>query len=90
MKTQFNKASRTDGTLVTLNLAQLDEEFDIGRKYLFIGDIVFVTIDGNEIQFKVNRVRDGRAITATTYCFPRYLRLPQVGRPVFAEVTEVY
>lgn len=89
MKTQFNKVSRTDGTLVTLNLAQLDK-FNIHRELCTINTSIFVTIDGHEVTFRVNRVRNGKALTATTHCFPRYLRLPQVGRPVYAEVTEAY
>lgn len=90
MKTKFNKASRTDGTLVTLNLAQLDEEFDINRSSLTTNSQVFVNIAGHEVVFYVNRVRDGRAVTAVTHCFPRFLRLPQIGRPVHAEVLEAY
>jgi len=90
MKTQFNKASRTDGTLVTLNLAQLEEEFGIVRAHLRVNSPVFVNIDGHEVVFYVNRVRNGKAVTAVTHCFPRFMRLPQVGRPVRAEVTEVY
>ncbi len=93
MKTKFTKASRNDGTLVTLNLAQFENAEDVdalSREWLVVGSKVFVTIDGHEVTFEVNRVRDGRAVTATTHCFPRYLRLPQVGRPVYAEVTEVY
>jgi hypothetical protein len=90
MKTQFNKASRTDGTLVTLNLAQFDGEFDFYRQDLTTNSQVFVNIDGQEVVFYVNRVRNGKAITAVTHCFPRFMRLPQVGRPVFAEVHEVY
>lgn len=90
MKTQFTKASKNDKTLVTVNLSQFDNEFYIERQYLVVGSVVIMTIDGQEVTFVVNRVRNGKAVTATTHCFPRYLRLPQVGRPVFAEVTEVY
>lgn len=93
MKTQFNKASRTDGTLVTVNLAQFDGVGDnefLDREYLSVGSLVYMTIDGNEVAFRVNRVRNNVAITAVSHCFPRYLRLPQVGRPTFATVTEVY
>jgi hypothetical protein len=90
MKTQFNKASRTDGTLVTLNLAQFEKEFNFCREGYNTESHVFVNIDGHEVTFRVNRVRNGKAITAVTHCFPRYLRLPQIGRPVYADVTEVY
>ena len=88
MKTKFNKASQTDGTLVTLNLAQLDDEFD--RTLLVVGSQVFVNIAGHEVVFYVNRVRKGKAVTAVTHCFPRFMRLPQIGRPIYAEVLEVY
>ena len=88
MKTKFNKASRTDGTLVTLNLAQFDGEFNIGRENLTVNSQVIADIEGHEVTFYVNRVRNGKAVTAVTHCFPRFLRLPQVGRPVYAEVYE--
>mgnify|MGYP001609989284 CR=1 FL=1 len=93
MKTKFTKASRTDGTLVTVNLAQFDGEGEnehLDRKCLVVGSPVFMTVDGHEVTFRVNRMRNGVAATAVTHCFPRYLRLPQVGRPVSADVTEVY
>lgn len=95
MKTKFTKASKNDKTLVTVNLISLAEEFGLDLEHLKVGSKVFITIDGNEVTFEVNRLRKGahgieRAVTATTHCFPRYLRLPQVGHPVFAEVTEVY
>lgn len=93
MNTQFNKASRTDGTLVTVNLSQFDGEGEnehLDRRFLSVGSPVFITVDGNEVTFRVNRMRNGVAATAVTHCFPRYLRLPQVGRPVHATVTEVY
>lgn len=91
MKTKFNKASNKDKTLVTVNLAQFDKYDDlyIVRESLKLDDQICLRIDGQDVLFKVNRVRDGRAVTATTHCFPRYLRLPQVGRPTFAQVTEV-
>ncbi len=91
MKIKFTKASRNDGTLVTVNLAQFDGEgFSFEREWKYVGRTVYMTIDGHEVTFQVNRVRNGKAVTATTHCFPRYLRLPQVGRPVYAEVSEVY
>jgi hypothetical protein len=89
MKTQFNKASRTDGTLVTLNLRQFDNEFDIDRKYLSKNSRIIVDIDGHEVFFYVNRIRNSKAVTAVTHCFPRFRRLPQVGCPVFAEVDQL-
>lgn len=90
MNTQFNKASKTDKTLVTANLAQFAKEFGLDLEHLQVGSKIFITVDGNEVTFEVNRVRNGKAVTATTHCFPRYFRLPQVGHPVYAEVTEVY
>lgn len=93
MKTKFTKASRTDGTLVTVNLVQFDGSGGLEclrRDWLTHGSTLQLIIDGQEVIFRVNRVRNGLAATATTHCFPRYLRLPQIGRPVSAEVTEVF
>jgi hypothetical protein len=91
MKVKFNKASHTDGTLVTLNLAQFDgdETFNLFREQLLKNDQVYVTVEGQDVVFYVNRVRNGKAVTAVTHCFPRFLRLPQIGRPVFAEVQDI-
>ena len=90
MKTKFNKASQKDKTLVTVNLAQFDEDIVYGwREDLSVGSIVRLTIDHQEVTFVVNRVRDGKGVTAVTHCFPRYLPLPRVGRPTYAQVTEV-
>ncbi len=90
MKIKFNKASRTDGTLVTLNLAQFDgTEFEIAREGLSREDSICVTIAGQPVWFFVNREVNGVATTAVSHCYPRFLRLPQVSHPVYAEVTEV-
>jgi hypothetical protein len=90
MKTKFTKASQKDKTLVTVNLAQFDE--DIGyewRDNLSVGSYVRLIINHQEVAFVVNRVRDGKGITAVTHCFPRFLTLPRIGRPTYAQVTEV-
>lgn len=91
MRVKFTKASKKDKTLVTVHLAQFDEEFDdlSGDWRSEIDDVIRLTIDGQEVAFTVNRVRDGKAITATTHCFPRYLTLPRIGHPTYAQVTEV-
>lgn len=91
MKTQFNKASRTDKTLVTVNLSQFDDDADLSfsREWSHLNDVLILEIEGQSVFFRINRVRNGKAATATTYCFPRFLRLPQVGHPVFADVTMV-
>jgi len=96
MKVKFTKASKNDGTLVTLSLAQFENNNEgcvvhwLPRESMIVGDTVCVVLDGNQVSFTVNRVRDGKAVTATTHCFPRYMRLPQVGRPVYAEVSETF
>ena len=89
MRTKFTKASQKDKTLVTVNLAQFDAEGVLNRSHMVVGDVISLRIDGQDVMFWVNRVRDGKAATAVTYCFPRYLRLPRVGRPIFAQVTEL-
>ena len=88
MRTKFTKASRKDKTLVTVSLAQLENEenFTLFRSEVFINSRLIIDIDGHEVVFYVNRVRDGLATTAVTHCFPRFMRLPQVGRPVYQEV----
>ena len=92
MRTKFTKASQKDKTLVTVSLAQFDKEDENGvfeRTQMAVGDAVYMRVEGQSVIFEVNRVRDGKATTAVTHCFPRFLRLPRVGRPVFAQVTEV-
>lgn len=90
MKIKFTKASKTDKTLVTLNLAQFDgTEYDFVRGAMNYGDVVTVSIEGQEVVFYINRFRNGKASTAVSHCYPRFLRLPQVGRPVHAEVDQV-
>lgn len=87
MKTKFTKASQKDKTLVTVSLAQFDEAMGSGwRNNLSIGSNIRLIVSHQEVAFVVNRIRDGKAITAVTHCFPRYLPLPRVGRPVYAEV----
>lgn len=88
MRTKFTKASQKDKTLVTVNLAQFEESVLV-RSCVAIGDSICLRVDGQDVLFQVNRVRGGRAATAVSHCFPRFLRLPRVGRPVFAQVTEV-
>ena len=91
MKTKFTKASKKDKTLVTVTLAQFDSNEDLRfvRHGMQYGDELCLSIDGQPTIFKVNRIRNGSAITATTHCFPRYLRLPTTQRAVFAEVDQV-
>lgn len=87
MKVKFTSQSKNDGTYVTINLAQLDNL--ISRSGYLPGDKIIVTIEGEDTVFKINRLRKYVARTAATHCFPRFLRLPKVGQPVFAEVTGV-
>lgn len=90
MKIKFTKASQTDHTLVTVSLSQLDgTEYEIVRSMLRKDENICLDIEGQPVIFAVNRVRKGRAITAVTHCYPRFLRLPSVGHPVYAEVSQV-
>lgn len=89
---QFNLFEDTSGTGQWSSISYTIESqcpFEAERSNLRVGDVLLVTIDGNQVPFTVNRVRKGMATTAVTHCFPRYLRLPQVGRPVYADTTEI-
>ena len=92
-KIKFTKASRKDATLVTVALKQFaPTQEDVANDLYFAavefekGEKLVLVIEGVPTIFTVNR--KGR--TAVTYSLPRFLRLPQVGRPVFAKVTEVF
>jgi hypothetical protein len=89
MRTKFTRASRKDKTLVTVSLAQFDEEDVLDRSRMSMGDYITLYVDGEPVTFAVNRVRDGKATTAVSHCFPRFLRLPRIGRPIYAQVTEL-
>jgi hypothetical protein len=91
MKAKFTKASKKDGILVTVSLGQFSphEDLIVVGPYE-CGQEIRVVIDGVPTLFRVNRTnKRGNAVTATTKCFPRHLRLPTVGRPTYAEVTEI-
>ena len=91
MKTKFTKASRNDKTLVTVQLAQFDNtELEVVRYATYKGEEIVLVVEGVPVVFTVNRANKyGDALTATTHTFPRFLRLPQIGRPVTADVQEV-
>lgn len=91
MKTKFTKASKTDKTLVTVTLAQFDNtEHAIVRSMLETGEQIVLDIEGVPTIFTVNRMRKQSGVTATSHCFPRFLRLPTIGRPTYANVDQVY
>ena len=91
MKTKFTKASKKDKTLVTVSIGQFDADEDLlVYGHFDQGDELILVIDSVPTIFTVNRLSDkGDIITAATKCFPRHLRLPAVGRPTYAEVTEI-
>lgn len=88
MELRFTKASSTDGTLVTLNLAQLDETpYALNRARIRKGYTFKVTFaKGGTATFTVNRVRNGRAVTAASREFAAGARRPAVGRAVNLKV----
>lgn len=90
MQAKFTRASKKDNDLVTVSLAQfVHDDIDGGRDFE-AGMEVVIVIEGIPVLFKASRNNEyGYATTASTRCFPRSLRLPRVGRPVYAEVTEV-
>lgn len=85
-KIKFTKASKKDGNLVTVSLIALDKgDVVVGNAdptYLCQGEEFILEVNGIPTLFQVNR--EGR--TATTKSFPRKIRLPSVGRPMFANV----
>lgn len=97
MKIKFTRRSSKDNSLVTVSLAQFNSE-QAEPTVRVIGDFYWGRV-GEEITLVINRVptlftlarpnKEGYPTAATTYCFPRNLRLPRVGRPVYAEVSEV-
>lgn len=90
MKIKFTKASKHDKTLTTVSLGQFTVTTWGWVRYLNLGSMFTVLVDGQPTVFRINRVREGNAVTATTHCFPRYLRLPSISRPIHAEVTQVF
>ena len=85
---KFTKSSRKElAHAVTVNLAQLDSDLD--RTTMKPGNGFTLMIESAYILFRVNRRRNGRAVTAVTYNFPCFLKLPRVGKPVFAAVKKV-
>lgn len=91
MKAKLTKRSQTDGTLVTITLRQLEEaglRLPLGAYYP--GDEVTVVIDGVPTICTLARANSfGEASAMTTRALPRHIRLPRVGRPVYAEITEI-
>lgn len=91
MKAKFTKASKKDGVLVTVSLGQFknnDELAVVGP--LEPGQEIVLVINGIPTLFRINRTTGNlRPLTAATKCFPRNLRLPTVGRPTYADVTEI-
>ena len=84
----FTKASPLDGVKTTVTLHALAGQFKgdaVALKSLSLGSEILVTINSIKTVFVVNR--KGR--TAYTKAFPRTLRLPTVGLPVNANVTDV-
>jgi hypothetical protein len=90
MKVKFTKASKNDKTLVTVSLVQFkNTELDFVPGTFEKGEEIILVIEGVPTLFYVNRLsKKGRATTAATHCFPRFLRLPSIGRPVFFNVTD--
>lgn len=92
MKIKFTKASQKDKTLVTVQLSQFDDtDLDFVPGTFSKGEELILVIEGQPTIFRVNRVKtNGKGnITAASHTFPRFLRLPSVGKPVFADVSDV-
>ena len=92
MKAKITKRSKKDGTLVTIPLQQLlqDTEFTFPLGAYRCGEEVTVVVDGVPTIFFLTRPnRDGLPTAMTTRALPRHIRLPSVGRPVYAEISEI-
>lgn len=88
MKVKLTKRSKTDKTLVTMSTAPLSHFFFLGS---CVGDKVKVIIEGVETIWTLVRPnKNGHPTAMTTHALPRFIRLPRVGRPVYAEVTEAF
>lgn len=93
MKVKFTKASKKDSALVTVSLKELDDVVSIldctGRdgnpSELEKASEFVLAVDGVRTVFTVNRSNK----TATTKAFPRTLKMPSVGKPIYAEVSNV-
>lgn len=93
MKVKFTKRSKKDKDLVTLQLSQFGEE-DLPLFPYYarsVGDEMIVVIEGIPTVFTFCRPNtDGIPTCATSRGFPRRFRLPTVGHPVYADVSEAY
>ncbi len=93
MKAKLTKRSKTDGTLVTIALHQFEEVEDnlLQGYWNFIGTEVTVVIDGVPTVCILARPNaEGVPTAMTTRALPRHIRLPRVGRPIYAEISEIY
>lgn len=91
MKAKITKRSKKDGTLATIPLQQLlENEFAFPLGTFNCGEEVTAIVDGIPTIFIMARPdEDGRPTVMTTRALPRHIRLPRVGRPVYAEITEI-
>ena len=85
----FTKASKKDGTLVTVSLTALDtagvvieQKKPIMFQELDKTDEFILHIDGVPTVWSVNREKK----TAASRGFPRHLRLPRVGSPTYVTI----
>lgn len=93
MRAKITKRSKKDGTMVTIPLEQLK---DGDGTYLLEGSDDFV---GNEVTVVIDDVptvctlvrpdKHGFPTAMTTRALPRHIRLPRVGRPVYADISEI-
>jgi hypothetical protein len=93
-KVKFTCASKKNKGKVTLTLGQLKEVGDgVPFGYLFLRSLMIVTIQlkrkAVKVVFQPNRFSGYVALTAATNAWPKALRSPKVGKPVFYTVTGV-
>lgn len=90
MNIKFTKRSSKDKTLVTVAMSQFKGTSDPVQQPI-VGNEMVLVIEGVPTVFKLTRPgKDGYATAATSHGFPRFLRLPSVGRPTRAKVTRIY
>lgn len=92
MKTKLTKRSHNDGTLATIPLKQFENsDLTFPLRAFNVGSEVTVVINNVPTVCTLARPdRFGFPTVMTTRGLPRTIRLPRVGRPVYAEISRIY
>ena len=91
MKVKFTKRSQKDKDLVTVSLSQFrGTEFEYyATEHWRLDNTLILSVEGIPVVFTFSRRdKNGDPTVLTSRGLPRSIRLPRVGRPIYAEVTE--